>query len=66
MPGEIADLVSGRIGGRLAANERNALVFSGIGYGLADAAPAAVVYEKAVGSKGTRNNSATLATGTEQ
>jgi ornithine cyclodeaminase/alanine dehydrogenase-like protein (mu-crystallin family) len=44
--GEIADLVSGRIGGRLAANERNALVFSGIG--LADAAPAAVVYEKAV------------------
>lgn len=44
--GEIADLVSGRVKGRLAAGERNALVFSGIG--LADAAPAAAIYEKAL------------------
>jgi ornithine cyclodeaminase/alanine dehydrogenase len=44
--GEIADLVSGRIKGRLSTDERNALVFSGIG--LADTAAAVAVYETAV------------------
>ena len=44
--GEIADLVVGKIAGRLSPGERNALVFGGIG--LADTAAAAVVYERAV------------------
>jgi len=44
--GEIADLVSGRLAGRQSAEERNALVFSGIG--LADTASAVAIYEKAV------------------
>jgi ornithine cyclodeaminase/alanine dehydrogenase len=44
--GEIADLVVGKIPGRLSPGERNALVFGGIG--LADTAAAAVVYERAV------------------
>jgi ornithine cyclodeaminase/alanine dehydrogenase len=47
--GEIADLVSGRIPGRMSASERSGLVFSGIG--LADVAAAAIVYEKALALK---------------
>ncbi|MEI8145330.1 MAG: ornithine cyclodeaminase family protein, partial [Alphaproteobacteria bacterium] len=44
--GEIADLVSGRMPGRLAETERNALIFSGTG--LADVAVAAALYEAAL------------------
>jgi len=47
--GEIADLVSGRIPGRMSASERSGLVFSGIG--LADTAAATIVYEKALALK---------------
>ncbi len=44
--GDIADLVAGKVPGRLSPRERNALVFGGVG--LADAAAAAVTYERAV------------------
>ncbi len=44
--GDIADLVTGKIPGRLAPSERNALCFGGSG--LADVAAAAAVYERAV------------------
>ncbi|MBV9749162.1 MAG: ornithine cyclodeaminase family protein [Acetobacteraceae bacterium] len=44
--GDIAGLAAGRIPGRLAPDERNALIFSGTG--LADTAVAALVYEAAL------------------
>ncbi len=44
--GDLADLVSGRVPGRLAADERNAFVFAGSG--LADVAAAVTVYERAI------------------
>ena len=44
--GEIAQLVSGEKAGRQSPDERNAVVFSGIGLG--DVPPAAAVYERAL------------------
>ncbi|HEV3176513.1 MAG TPA: hypothetical protein VGZ72_11015 [Stellaceae bacterium] len=44
--GDLADLVAGKIAGRLEPDERNALVFAGTG--LADVAAAVAVYERAV------------------
>ena len=44
--GEVADLVTGRLSGRESPEERNALVFAGVG--LADVAVAAAVYERAL------------------
>jgi len=44
--GDIADLVAGKIAGRLSTGERNALVFAGAG--LADVAAAVAVYERAI------------------
>lgn len=44
--GDLADLVSGKVPGRLSAEERNAFVFAGSG--LADVAAAVAVYERAV------------------
>lgn len=44
--GEVADLVSGALPGRKSPEERNALVFAGLG--LADVAVGAAVYERAV------------------
>jgi ornithine cyclodeaminase/alanine dehydrogenase len=50
--GELADLVGGKIKGRESAEERNALIFPGVG--LADTLPAALVYERAIAAgKGT-------------
>jgi len=44
--GDLADLVAGKVAGRLSPAERNALVFAGTG--LSDVAAASAVYERAI------------------